>query len=129
MRMRQVHIRVDDELYNELNLYSEKNELSMQDCVREAVAYYMSDVKRRRIQGKRKNLHLLIFLLGLVVCVLHLTGPAVNVFIQVNGTNIVSRLILQTLENSRKEILQKLMLQISRIMIFWLRDFHVSLFR
>mgnify|MGYP000488350959 CR=1 FL=1 len=59
--MRQVHIRVDDELYNELNSYSEKNELSMQDCVREAVAYYMSDVKRRRIQGKRKNLHLLIF--------------------------------------------------------------------
>lgn len=52
--MRQVHIRVDDELYNELNSYSEKNELSMQDCVREAVAYYMSDVKRRRIQGKRK---------------------------------------------------------------------------
>ena len=40
--MRQVHIRVDDELYNELNSYSEKNELSMQDCVREAVAYYMS---------------------------------------------------------------------------------------
>ena len=45
--MRQVHIRVDDELYNELNSYSEKNELSMQDCVREAVAYYMSDVKNR----------------------------------------------------------------------------------
>lgn len=127
--MRQVHIRVDDELYNELNSYSEKNELSMQDCVREAVAYYMSDVKRRRIQEKRKNLHLLIFLPGLVVCVLHLTGPAVNVFIQVNGTNTVSRPILQILENSRKGILQKLMLQIFRIMTFWLPDFRVSLFQ
>ena len=35
--MRQVHIRVrvDDELYNELNSYSEKNELSMQDNIQE----------------------------------------------------------------------------------------------
>lgn len=54
MRMRQVHIRVDDELYNELNSYSEKNELSMQDCVREAVAYYMSDVKKKNT-GKEKK--------------------------------------------------------------------------
>ena len=55
MRMRQVHIRVDDELYNELNSYSEKNELSMQDCVREAVAYYMSDVKKKKNTGKEKK--------------------------------------------------------------------------
>ena len=108
--MRQVHIRVDDELYNELNSYSEKNELSMQDCVREAVAYYMSDVKKKKNTG-------------------NLTGPAVNVVIQVNGINTVSKPILQTLENSRKEILQKLMLQIFRIMIFWLPDFRVSLFQ
>lgn len=54
--MRQVHIRVDDELYNELNSYSEKNELSMQDCVREAVAYYMSDVKKKKKNtGKEKK--------------------------------------------------------------------------
>ena len=54
--MRQVHIRVDDELYNELNSYSEKNELSMQDCVREAVAYYMSDVKKKkRFFGAGRN--------------------------------------------------------------------------
>ena len=51
--MRQVHIRVDDELYNELNSYSEKNELSMQDCVREAVAYYMSDVKKKKNTEKK----------------------------------------------------------------------------
>lgn len=52
--MRQIHIRVDDELYNELNSYSTKNELSMQDCVREAVAYYMSDVKKKNT-GKEKK--------------------------------------------------------------------------
>ena len=53
--MKQVHIRVDDELYNELNSYSLKNELSMQDCVREAVAYYMSDVKKKKNMGKEKK--------------------------------------------------------------------------
>ena len=127
--MRQVHIRVDDELYNELNSYSEKNELSMQDCVREAVAYYMSDVKKKKNTGKEKKFTFIDLLPGLVVCALHLTGSAVNVFIQVNGINTVSRRILQILENSRKEILQKLMLQIFRIMIFWLPDFRVSLFQ
>lgn len=53
--MRQIHIRVDDELYNELNLYSEKNELSMQDCVREAVAYYMSDAKKKKNIGQDRK--------------------------------------------------------------------------
>lgn len=52
--MRQIHIRVDEELYNELNSYSVKNDLSMQDCVREAVAYYMSDAKRRKTKERRK---------------------------------------------------------------------------
>ncbi len=46
--MKQVHIRVDDNLYNELNSYSVNSDLSMQDCVREAVAYYMSDVKKKK---------------------------------------------------------------------------------
>ena len=46
--MKQVHVRVDDELYNELNMYSIRNELTMQDCVREAVAYYVSDLKKKQ---------------------------------------------------------------------------------
>ena len=53
--MRQIHIRVDEELYNELNSYSVKNDLSMQDCVREAVAYYMSDAKKKENKGKEKK--------------------------------------------------------------------------
>lgn len=53
-RMKQVHIRVDDGLYNELNSYSEKNELSMQDCVRKAMAYYMSDVKKKNTGKENK---------------------------------------------------------------------------
>lgn len=46
--MKQIHFRVEDELYEELNLYSLQNEQSMQDCVREAVAYYVTDMKRKQ---------------------------------------------------------------------------------
>lgn len=46
--MKQVHLRVDDELYNELNAYSVMTEQTMQDCVREAVAYYITDMKRKQ---------------------------------------------------------------------------------
>lgn len=55
MRMKQVHFRVDDELYNELNAYSVKNEQTMQDCVREAVAYYISDMRKKQqsLTGKQ----------------------------------------------------------------------------
>lgn len=45
--MKQVHLRVDDSLYNELNSYSTMTEQTMQDCVREAVAYYVSDIKKK----------------------------------------------------------------------------------
>ena len=46
--MKQVHIRVDDDLYEELNAYSLQTEQSVQDCVREAVAYYVTDVRRKQ---------------------------------------------------------------------------------
>ena len=45
--MKQMHLRVDDSLYDELNTYSIMTEQTMQDCVREAVAYYVSDIKRK----------------------------------------------------------------------------------
>lgn len=53
--MKQVHFRVDDELYNELNAYSVRNEQTMQDCVREAVAYYVSDMRKKQqaLTGKQ----------------------------------------------------------------------------
>ena len=46
--MKQIHLRVDDELYNELNTYSAQTEQNMQDCIREAVAYYVSDIKKKQ---------------------------------------------------------------------------------
>lgn len=50
--MRQLHIRVEDELYNNLNSYSTRNEQSIQDCVREAIAYYMSNMRKRKTVKK-----------------------------------------------------------------------------
>ena len=50
--MKQVHLRVDDELYNELNAYSISAEQTMQDCVREAVAYYITDMRKKQQETK-----------------------------------------------------------------------------
>lgn len=46
--MKQVHIRVDDDLYNELSYYSIMAEQTLQDCVREAVAYYVTDMRKKQ---------------------------------------------------------------------------------
>lgn len=46
--MKQMHLRVDDALYEELITYSAESEQSMQDCVREAVAYYITDKRKRK---------------------------------------------------------------------------------
>lgn len=53
--MKQVHLRVDDSLYNELNSYSAMTEQTMQDCVREAVAYYVSDIKKKTEKGETND--------------------------------------------------------------------------
>ena len=47
--MKQMHLRVDDALYEELNTYSIETDQSMQSCVREAVAYYMTDKKKKQV--------------------------------------------------------------------------------
>lgn len=46
--MKQIHLRIDDELYNELSTYSTQTEQTMQDCVREAVAYYVTDMRKKQ---------------------------------------------------------------------------------
>ncbi len=50
--MKQVHLRVDDDLYNELSYYSIMMEQTMQDCVREAVAYYVTDMRKKQREVK-----------------------------------------------------------------------------
>ncbi len=53
--MKQVHLRMEDELYNELNMYSISAQQSMQECVREAIAYYFTDLKKKNTmtQGRQ----------------------------------------------------------------------------
>lgn len=46
--MKQVHLRVEDELYEKLNTYSLQSEQSIQDCVREAVACYITDMSKKK---------------------------------------------------------------------------------
>lgn len=52
--MKQIHLRIDDELYSELSSYSVMTEQTMQDCVREAVAGYVTDIKRKQ-QGIKEE--------------------------------------------------------------------------
>jgi len=46
--MKQVHIRVNDDLYNELSCYSIMMEQTMQDCVREDVSYYVTEMRKKQ---------------------------------------------------------------------------------
>ncbi len=45
--MKQVHLRIDDDLYNKLSIYSILAEQTMQDCVRDAIAYYITDIRKK----------------------------------------------------------------------------------
>ena len=53
--MKQVHLRVGDDLYNELSFCSAMTEQTMQDCVREAVAYYVTDIRKKQRKIKEKQ--------------------------------------------------------------------------
>lgn len=53
--MKQLHLRIDDELYNELNTYSMMTDQTMQDCVREAVAGYVTDMRRKQQNVKDRR--------------------------------------------------------------------------
>ncbi len=50
--MKQMHLRVDDTLFDEITSYSLESDQTMQDCVREAVAYYISDKKKKQNDKK-----------------------------------------------------------------------------
>lgn len=48
MNVKQVHVRVEDELYEKLNSYSAATDQTIQDCVREAVACYVTDMRKKQ---------------------------------------------------------------------------------
>lgn len=47
VNVKQVHVRVESELYDELKAYSQETEQSLQDCLRDAVASYMTDLRKK----------------------------------------------------------------------------------
>ncbi|MCM1173727.1 MAG: DNA (cytosine-5-)-methyltransferase [Blautia sp.] len=53
--MKQVHLRVDDDLYSELAACPLMKNQTMQDCVREAVAYYVTDMRRKQSDVKKRQ--------------------------------------------------------------------------
>ncbi|MDO5541110.1 MAG: DNA (cytosine-5-)-methyltransferase [Eubacteriales bacterium] len=53
--MKQVHVRIEDELYEELNTYSLQSGQSIQDCLREAAAYYITDMRRKQKNVSNKQ--------------------------------------------------------------------------
>lgn len=63
--MKQMHLRVDDALYEELNTYSVETEQSMQACVREAVAYYITDKKKKQIPVLKSQFTLIDLFAGI----------------------------------------------------------------
>lgn len=52
--MKQVHLRLDDIQYEELSEYIEHSGTTLQDCLREAVYYYITDKKRPLYEGQNK---------------------------------------------------------------------------
>lgn len=45
--MKQLHLRLDDDLYDKLNLCSEDRNESLQNCVREAIALYVTGARKK----------------------------------------------------------------------------------
>lgn len=52
--MKQVHLRLDDIQYEELNNHILDEGLTLQDCLREAVYYYITDKKKNSLKGRHK---------------------------------------------------------------------------
>lgn len=63
--MKQVHVRVDESIYEELTAYSEQTEQTMQDCVREAVAYYVSDKKKKAEKDREHGIRFIDLFAGI----------------------------------------------------------------
>lgn len=53
--MKQMHVRVNDTLYEELSTYSVEADQTIQDCVREAVAYYITDKKKKQRSNEKPD--------------------------------------------------------------------------
>jgi len=63
--MKQVHLRVDESLYDELSAYSAKSEQTMQDCIRDAVACYVSDIRKKSEKDTEQKIRFIDLFAGI----------------------------------------------------------------
>ena len=112
---KQVHIRVDDDIYKELSDYSVVSGQSMQDCLSVAIRQML--VKAKEEPSQDCNGYTFIDLFA-GIGGMRLAFESAAVFILTNGISTASRPITQTLVCNRTVILQRFRLKASRIMIF-----------
>ena len=114
---KQVHIRVEDEVYEALSGYSINRGQSMQDCVSSAIKQML--VKAKTDVPHHKEQYTFIDLLPeSEVCILLTLPPVQDVCMPTNGISTVSRPILPTLESSRMTTLLRLPPRIFPTMTF-----------
>lgn len=103
---KQVHIRVDDTTYEELNEYSTLSGQSMQDYLSVAIRQLLVK-KREDVPRKETDYTLSTCSPESVECVLHTKEPEAIVYIQTSGTGIVRKHILPILANILMTISRK----------------------
>ena len=114
---KQVHIRVDDDIYKELSDYSVVSGQSMQDCLSVAIRQMLVKAKEEPSQDCNGYTFIDLFA-GIGGMRLAFESAVGAVFILTNGISTASRPITQTLVCNRTVILQRFRLKASRIMIF-----------
>lgn len=122
---KQVHVRMDDSLYEALSEYTGSTGQSVQDCISGAIMQMLGRQKMKQLRIMR-NLHLLICLLESAECVSHSNRRAVTVSIPTNGTSTVSKHTLPTSEISLTATSRRLTQVLSLITISSWQAFRAS---